>query len=76
MGLVELVGFVTKNIVLFAPRVMAPVLAMVPLILVTTAAYQVEDGGLLDQDHLADSNIVDPVGLAQGVVGVPNTGIK
>lgn len=41
-----------------------------------TAAYQVEDGGLLDQDHLADSNIVDPVGLAQGVVGVPNTGIK
>jgi hypothetical protein len=43
---------------------------------VLTASYQVVDGGVLDQDHLADSNIVDPVGLAQSVVGAPNTGIR
>ncbi|HSX33768.1 MAG TPA: choice-of-anchor U domain-containing protein [Candidatus Saccharimonadales bacterium] len=36
--------------------------------------YQVVDGGPLDQDHVADGNIRDPVGLGLSVVGAPNTG--
>lgn len=44
-----------------------------PALLVT---YQVTDGGLLDQDGIADGNIVDPVGLGALVVESPNTGIK
>lgn len=43
---------------------------------VLKAAYRVVDGGELDQDHVADSNIVDPVGLGQSVVGAPNTGLQ
>jgi len=42
---------------------------------VTKASYQVTDGGSLDDDGVADGNIVDPVGLAQASVGVPNTGL-
>lgn len=42
---------------------------------VTKVTYQVTDGGLLDTDGTANGAIVDPVGLAQSVVGVPNTGL-
>lgn len=42
---------------------------------VTKASYQVTDGGSLDDDGVADGNIVDPVGLALSTVGVPNTGL-
>lgn len=41
---------------------------------VLRASYTVQDGGDLDQDHQADGNIVDPVGLASNVAGSPNTG--
>jgi len=37
--------------------------------------YDITDGGLLDQDNTANGTIVDPVGLAQASVGVPNTGL-
>ena len=39
------------------------------------AVYQITDGSVLDQDGVADGNIVDPVGLALNVIGVPNTGL-
>jgi hypothetical protein len=38
------------------------------------AVYQIVDGGDLDTDGLANGTIVDPVGLATLVLGVPNTG--
>lgn len=38
------------------------------------AHYKITDGGELDQDRLADGNIVDPVGLGISVLGSPNTG--
>ena len=37
--------------------------------------YDITDGGLLDQDNTANGTIVDPVGLAQATVGVPDTGL-
>jgi hypothetical protein len=37
--------------------------------------YQATDGGDLDTDGTANGTIVDPVGLAQSVVGAPNTGL-
>ncbi len=37
--------------------------------------YSITDGGLLDQDNTANGTIIDPVGLAQATVGVPNTGL-
>jgi len=37
--------------------------------------YQITDGGVLDQDGQVNGTIVDPVGLAQATVGVPNTGL-
>lgn len=40
------------------------------------AMYNVVDGGNLDDDGIADGNIVDPVGLAQAIVGAPNTGLR
>lgn len=43
---------------------------------VTKANYQVTDGSSLDDDGVADGNIVDPVGLALSTVGVPNTGLQ
>jgi len=39
-------------------------------------SYQLQDGGPLDQDNQANGTIVDPVGLAQASLGVPNTGIR
>jgi hypothetical protein len=42
---------------------------------VAKAIYRVTDGGLLDTDGAANGTIVDPVGLAQNSVGVPNTGL-
>lgn len=42
---------------------------------VAKAGYQVTDGSDLDDDGTADGSIVDPVGLALSVVGVPNTGL-
>jgi hypothetical protein len=39
------------------------------------AVYRVTDGGDLDTDGAANGTIVDPVGLAQNVVGAPNTGL-
>lgn len=39
-------------------------------------AYQVVDGGVLDQDGVANSSIVDPAGLARVVVAAPNTGLE
>jgi hypothetical protein len=42
---------------------------------VAKAVYQVTDGGPLDTDGAANGTIVDPVGLAQSSVGVPNTGL-
>lgn len=38
--------------------------------------YRITDGGLLDQDGIANGQIQDPVGLAQSVVGSPNTGLR
>ena len=38
-------------------------------------SYQLTDGGPLDQDNTVNGTIVDPVGLAQATVGVPNTGL-
>ncbi len=38
-------------------------------------AYDITDGGTLDQDNTANGTIVDPVGLAQATVGVPDTGL-
>jgi hypothetical protein len=37
--------------------------------------YEITDGGPLDQDGVADGNIVDPAGIAVSVVGAPNTGL-
>ena len=42
---------------------------------VTKASYQATDGGNLDIDGTDNGIIVDPVGLAQRSVGVPNTGL-
>lgn len=41
---------------------------------VATVTYLVTDGGDLDIDGVADGNLVDPAGLAESVVGSPNTG--
>ncbi|MEI7579196.1 MAG: GLUG motif-containing protein [bacterium] len=41
----------------------------------TKVTYQVVDGGAFDMDGVANGTIVDPVGLARNVVGVPNTGL-
>jgi len=38
-------------------------------------SYQLQDGGPLDQDNIANGTIIDPVGLAQASVGVPDTGL-
>lgn len=43
---------------------------------VAKASYKVTDGSSMDDDGLADGNIVDPVGLGLNVVSVPNTGIE
>ena len=42
---------------------------------VTKLVYQVTDGGPLDEDGSANGVIIDPVGLAVSIVGVPNTGL-
>ena len=42
---------------------------------VAKVVYRVTDGGPLDTDGVANGTIVDPVGLAQSSVGVPNTGL-
>jgi hypothetical protein len=42
----------------------------------TKVTYQVTDGSERDMDGQVDGNISDPVGLAQAVVGAPNTGIN
>lgn len=42
---------------------------------VTVVTYQITDGGERDTDGLADGMISDPAGLAQSVVGAPNTGL-
>lgn len=41
---------------------------------VVVATYSITDGGILDVDGEANGTIVDPVGLANIVVGSPNTG--
>lgn len=38
--------------------------------------YKITDGGVFDQDGTVNGNIQDPVGIANQVVGVPNTGLK
>lgn len=39
-------------------------------------SYAVTDGGVLDDDGVADGNIVDPVGIApKAVITAPNTGL-
>lgn len=43
--------------------------------LVTVVSYTIVDGGELDVDGEENGIIVDPVGLADQVVGVPNTGL-
>ena len=42
---------------------------------VLKASYTITDGGSLDQDMIANGTIVDPIGLAQSVAGVPRTGL-
>ncbi len=42
---------------------------------VLKAAYSITDGGVLDQDGIADGTITDPVGLGSLIVAVPNTGL-
>lgn len=42
---------------------------------VKLAEYRVTDGGIYDIDNDANGTIEDPAGLAQLVVGVPNTGL-
>lgn len=42
---------------------------------VISLSFTITDGGPLDQDNTANGTIVDPVGLAQASVGVPNTGL-
>ncbi len=42
---------------------------------VAVATYQITDGDGLDIDNAANGTIVDPVGLANQAVGVPNTGL-
>jgi len=37
--------------------------------------YTIIDGGPLDQDNTVNGTIIDPVGLAQATVGVPDTGL-
>jgi hypothetical protein len=39
------------------------------------ATYQATDGGELDTNTTLNGVIVTPVGLAQNVVGAPNTGL-
>lgn len=42
--------------------------------LATKVTYQVTDGGVYDIDETENGTIVDPVGLASSVLGVPDTG--
>jgi hypothetical protein len=42
----------------------------------TKATYQVTDGGEYDLDGTVNGEIVDPAGLAQLMVGAPNTGFE
>jgi tripartite motif-containing protein 71 len=42
---------------------------------VTVVTYQITDGGERDIDGLINGLIKDPAGLAQSVVGAPNTGL-
>lgn len=42
---------------------------------VTVLTYQIKDGGLLDIDGEENGIIIDPAGLGQAAVGVPNTGL-
>jgi hypothetical protein len=42
---------------------------------VTVVTYTVTDGGVLDTDGVANGEIVDPAGLALGVLTVSNTGL-
>jgi len=42
---------------------------------VAVATYQITDGGPLDADHAANGAIVDPVGLGEATLTVPNTGL-
>lgn len=42
---------------------------------VTVVTFQIQDGGVLDDDKTADGTIIDPVGLASQILSVPNTGI-
>lgn len=42
---------------------------------VLVATYQLTDNGVLDLDPVT-GKIVDPVGLGQAVVGMPNTGFN
>ena len=42
---------------------------------VLKAVYSITDGGVLDQDGIADGTITDPVGVATLVINAPNTGI-
>lgn len=43
---------------------------------VVKVSYQVTDGGDRDVDVLRDGIITDPVGLAEAIVGAPNTGLS
>lgn len=42
---------------------------------VVEATYSITDGGIYDDDGAVNGTIVDPAGVALGVVGVPNTGL-
>lgn len=42
---------------------------------IITVTYNIIDGGILDQDGVANGTIVDPVGLAEDSTGTPNTGL-
>ncbi len=43
---------------------------------VVIVTYSITDGGVLDMDGTANGVIVDPAGLAVGVVNAPNTGLE
>lgn len=43
---------------------------------VQVISYSVTDGGSLDTDGVVNGSIVDPVGLAQALPGVPDTGVN
>lgn len=40
-----------------------------------STTYNVTDGGALDTDGVANNTIIDPAGLAAGIVSAPNTGL-